>query len=61
MRKQLNDGTLKQLNQNEQEDEETTKKDSWVPEKYQTNLILLFQLFLEGAIAAGLDALTGIN
>jgi hypothetical protein len=39
---------------------ENTKK-SWVPEKYQTSVILLLQLFIGGALAIGLDKLTGIN
>lgn len=36
------------------------KSTSWIPAKYQTNLILLFQLFIGGAIAVVLDELTGI-
>ncbi|MGY4794726.1 hypothetical protein ACVNNN_06955 [Lysinibacillus fusiformis] len=36
------------------------KNNSWIPEKYQTNLILLFQLFIGGAIAVVLDKYTGI-
>ena len=39
---------------------EETKK-SWIPEKYQTSVILLLQLFIGGAVAIGLDRLTGIN
>lgn len=61
MRKQLNDGTLKQVNQNEDGEDESAQKESWIPEKYQTNLILLFQLFLGATVAVGLDALTGVN
>ncbi|MGW6301776.1 hypothetical protein [Peribacillus butanolivorans] len=33
---------------------------TWIPEKYQTNLVLLFQLFFGGAIAVVLDQFTGI-
>ncbi len=33
---------------------------TWIPKKYQTNLILLFQLFIGGAIAVVLDQFTGI-
>lgn len=33
---------------------------TWIPKKYQTNLILLFQLFIGGAIAVVLDRFTGI-
>lgn len=33
---------------------------TWIPKKYQTNLILLFQLFIGGAIAVVLDNFTGI-
>ncbi|WP_078410062.1 hypothetical protein [Priestia abyssalis] len=33
---------------------------AWIPKKYQTNLILLFQLFIGGAIAVVLDQFTGI-
>ncbi|MCP3740784.1 hypothetical protein [Rossellomorea sp. BNER] len=33
---------------------------TWIPEKYQTKLVLLFQLFIGGAIAVILDQLTGI-
>ncbi|MGE7766153.1 hypothetical protein [Peribacillus sp. NPDC096540] len=33
---------------------------TWIPEKYQTNLVLLFQLFIGGAIAVVLDQFTGI-
>ncbi|MFK9094434.1 hypothetical protein [Bacillus salipaludis] len=33
---------------------------TWIPKRYQTNLILLFQLFIGGAIAVVLDQLTGI-
>ncbi|MBP2242248.1 hypothetical protein J2Z40_002822 [Cytobacillus eiseniae] len=32
----------------------------WIPKKYQTNLILLFQLFIGGAIAVALDQFTGV-
>lgn len=32
----------------------------WTPKKYQTNLVLLFQLFIGGAIAVVLDQFTGI-
>ncbi|WP_209121794.1 hypothetical protein [Alkalihalobacillus sp. BA299] len=39
---------------------EKSKKTTWIPEKYQTNVILLFQLFIGGAIAIVLDKLTGI-
>ncbi|KAF0819783.1 MULTISPECIES: hypothetical protein [unclassified Cytobacillus] len=33
---------------------------AWIPKKYQTNLILLFQLFIGGAIAVVLEQFTGI-
>ncbi|MDZ5606340.1 hypothetical protein U2I54_04270 [Bacillus pseudomycoides] len=33
---------------------------TWIPKKYQTNLVLLFQLFIGGAIAMILDQITGI-
>jgi hypothetical protein len=39
---------------------EETKK-TWLPEKYQTSVILLLQLFIGGAIAVGLGKLTGVN
>ncbi|WP_100010228.1 hypothetical protein [Lentibacillus sediminis] len=47
------------------EEEEAKKKTSGrkslLPEKYQTQVILLFQVFLGAAIAVSLDSLTGIN
>ncbi|MFK2826202.1 hypothetical protein QYG89_11055 [Bacillus sp. B190/17] len=33
----------------------------WLSERYQTQVILLLQLFIGGAIAIGLDKLTGVN
>ncbi|WP_170008270.1 hypothetical protein [Bacillus fonticola] len=41
--------------------EETNKRKSLLPEKYQTQVILLFQIFLGGAVAVGLGSLTGVN
>ncbi|WP_243297047.1 hypothetical protein [Bacillus litorisediminis] len=34
---------------------------SWIPKKYQTNMVLVFQLFLGGALALFLGNITGIN
>lgn len=42
------------------EEKVAVRKRTWIPEKYQTNLILLFLLFVGGAIAMALDRLTGI-
>lgn len=39
----------------------TSGRKSLLPEKYQTQVILLFQVFLGAAIAVSLDNLTGIN
>jgi MFS family permease len=43
-----------------QEKQEKSKK-SLLPEKYQTQVILLFQVFLGAAIAVTLGSLTGLN
>lgn len=38
-----------------------TKRKTWIPEKYQTNVMLLLQLFIGGSIAVFLGNLTGIS
>ncbi|MUV36870.1 hypothetical protein JNUCC1_00674 [Lentibacillus sp. JNUCC-1] len=42
------------------ETEETTSK-SWIPEKYQTSVMLLLQLFIGGSLAIFLGNVTGIS
>ncbi|MBY7143997.1 hypothetical protein KFZ56_13270 [Virgibacillus sp. NKC19-3] len=42
-------------------DTATENKKGWIPEKYQTNIILLFQLFIGGALAVWLESLTTIH
>lgn len=37
------------------------KRKTWIPEKYQTNVILLLQLFIGGSLAIFLGNLTGIS
>ncbi|WP_163969735.1 hypothetical protein [Oceanobacillus halotolerans] len=44
----------------EKEKEETTAK-TLLPEKYQTHIILLFQVFLGASLAIGLENLTGLS
>lgn len=38
-----------------------TKRKTWIPDKYQTNIMLLLQLFIGGSIAVYLGNLTGIS
>src|SRR5699024_9770224 len=37
------------------------KSQTWIPKKYQTNLLLLLQIFIGGSLAVFLGDLTGIN
>ncbi|MET3699162.1 hypothetical protein SAMN05877753_101134 [Bacillus oleivorans] len=39
----------------------TADTKSWIPKKYQTNMVLVFQLFFGGALALFLGNVTGIN
>ena len=39
----------------------SSEEKSWIPKKYQTNMVLIFQLFLGGALALFLGNITGIN
>src|SRR5699024_8812153 len=40
---------------------ESNKKKTWIPAQYQTNLLLLLQIFIGGSLAVFLADLTGIN
>ncbi len=48
------------LDQAEVEEEEPVKK-SWIPDRYATSSILLFQLFLGGSLAVVAGNLTGVH
>lgn len=40
---------------------EKNKKKTWIPEQYQTSILLLLQVFIGGSLAVILGDLTGIN
>ncbi|WP_449355341.1 hypothetical protein ACUL41_04495 [Virgibacillus natechei] len=64
VKKEINQASFKEsaatLDEVGSHEKKGTRK-SLIPEKYQTQVILLFQVFLGASIAVSLDALTGVN
>ncbi|WP_408011445.1 hypothetical protein ACJROX_14805 [Pseudalkalibacillus sp. A8] len=63
LRASIDAGTFAAANKPKDEVSATKEENekSWLPEKYQTNIILLFQLFLGGTLAVWIENLTGIH
>lgn len=53
--------TATSLDEDSSVEEEPEEKKGWLPKKYQTQIILLFQLFIGGAIAILLGKVTGVS
>lgn len=58
---QIHRGTFKASNEVVSQDKHQGQRKSLLPKRMQTQIILLFQIFLGGALAIFLDNLTGLN
>jgi len=62
IRRHMDEGTYQAAATTEENGIEESEKKMLIPEKYlNSNFILLFMIFIGGAISVGLDSLTGIN
>ncbi|MGV3489191.1 MAG: hypothetical protein ACO1OC_11490 [Tuberibacillus sp.] len=60
VKKAIDDHTFTQVAATAESVTQTERK-TWIPEKYQTSMILIFQIFLGGAIAIFLGKITGVS